>query len=228
MFSYCPGYLAVQTQTRKEARSSQASLWKLWCSGCRPPSRFPGAQRSPAAAAQTQDGLGCFEARLKPQPGLKMAANTKLTAGRARGIFQKQKCPPCKVSRLPTRAQNNHGGEGPLSRDREQGELDWPVTNQLPAMPGRRAIEREKNKTQHFCDTECFLKITSTKRGKVSRMFDGNEYRKHGLADEGGFLNGGCIVRQLSMNITSLTVPLNGRMQSWPSSASAGGVTART
>ena len=147
LFSYCPGslvkwYLAVQTQTRKAAIGSQASLRKPGCSGRRPHSRFPGAQTP--AAAQTQDGLGCFAAHLKPQPGFKMAANTKLKAGRARGIFQTQKCPPCKISRLPLRAQNNHGGGGPLSRDREQSELDWSVTNQLPAVARRRAIEREK------------------------------------------------------------------------------------
>ena len=73
-----------------------------------------------------------------------MAANTKLKAGRARGVFQTQKCPPWKISRLPVRARNNHGGGGPLSRDSEQSELDWSVTNQLLAVAGRRAIEREK------------------------------------------------------------------------------------
>lgn len=72
-----------------------------------------------------------------------MAANTQLTAGRARGIFQKQKCPPCKVSRLPTRAQTIMAAKG-LYLHREHSELDWPVTSQFPAVPGRRAIEREK------------------------------------------------------------------------------------
>lgn len=93
-----------------------------------------------------------------------MAANAQLTAGRARGIFQKQKMSSVQGLAASNEAQTIMAAKGRYLH-REHSELDWPVTNQFPLCQGE-GRSRGKNKTQHFCDTECFLKITSTKKGK--------------------------------------------------------------